>query len=66
MVRQCISFTAWGVYDGDSWIPGTFSGEGYGLLYDVNMQPKVAYSTLQQDLKLAAGTKSHGSSGHGR
>ncbi|WP_440556738.1 endo-1,4-beta-xylanase [Streptomyces sp. SCPE 10] len=59
LVRQCISFTVWGVYDGDSWIPGTFSGEGYGLLYDVNLKPKPAYSTLQQDLKLAAGTVRH-------
>ncbi|MFF7407593.1 endo-1,4-beta-xylanase [Streptomyces murinus] len=59
LVRQCVSFTAWGVYDGDSWIPGTFSGEGYGLLYDVNLKPKPAYSTLQQDLKLAAGTVRH-------
>ncbi|CAG6395014.1 Beta-xylanase [Actinacidiphila cocklensis] len=64
LVSQCISFTAWGVYDGDSWIPGTFSGEGYGLLYDVNLQPKVAYSTLQQDLKLAAGGH-HGPAGSG-
>ncbi|SEM51896.1 endo-1,4-beta-xylanase [Streptacidiphilus jiangxiensis] len=54
LVRQCISFTAWGVYDGDSWIPGTFGGEGYGLLYDVNLQPKAAYVALQQDLALAA------------
>lgn len=63
LVSACISFTAWGVYDGDSWIPGTFSGEGYGLLYDVNLQPKVAYSTLQQDLQLAAGAKHHGPAG---
>jgi endo-1,4-beta-xylanase len=63
LVSQCISFTAWGVYDGDSWIPGTFSGEGYGLLYDVNFQPKTAYSTLQQDLKLAAGPRHHGFAG---
>ena len=56
LVRQCISFTAWGVYDGDSWIPGTFTGEGYGLLYDVNLKPKDAYYALQQDLSLAAGT----------
>ncbi|GLW56336.1 endo-1,4-beta-xylanase [Kitasatospora phosalacinea] len=54
LVDQCISFTAWGVYDGDSWIPGTFAGTGYGLLYDVNMAPKPAYYTLQQDLQLAA------------
>ena len=59
LVRQCISFTAWGVYDGDSWIPGTFSGEGYGLLYDVNLKPKPAYSALQQDLELAANGVRH-------
>ena len=57
LVRQCISFTAWGVYDGDSWIPSTFSGEGYGLLYDVNLKPKPAYSALQQDLELANGVR---------
>ncbi|MFC4036293.1 endo-1,4-beta-xylanase [Streptomyces polygonati] len=61
LVRQCISFTVWGVHDGDSWIPGTFSGEGYGLLFNVSMQPKTAYSTLQQDLKTAAGVPRHGS-----
>ncbi|UWE11375.1 endo-1,4-beta-xylanase [Actinacidiphila bryophytorum] len=60
LVSQCISFTAWGVYDGDSWIPGTFAGEGFGLLYDVHLQPKTAYSTLQQDLSVAAGTRHHG------
>ncbi|MEV4561358.1 endo-1,4-beta-xylanase [Kitasatospora sp. NPDC049285] len=54
LVRQCVSFTAWGVYDGDSWIPGTFSGTGYGLLYDVAMKPKPAYVALQQDLALGA------------
>jgi len=55
-VRDCISFTVWGVYDGDSWIPGFFSNpqEGYALLYDVNMAPKAAYTDLQQDLALAA------------
>ncbi|MFF8991654.1 endo-1,4-beta-xylanase [Streptomyces sp. NPDC014983] len=59
LVKQCISFTAWGVYDGDSWIPDTFGGEGYGLLYDVNLKPKAAYSALQQDLRLAAGAPRH-------
>jgi endo-1,4-beta-xylanase len=59
LVRQCISFTAWGVYDGDSWIPGTFSGEGYGLLYDVNLKPKAAYFALQQDLASAAHPAHH-------
>ncbi|MGW3267149.1 endo-1,4-beta-xylanase [Streptomyces sp. NPDC001056] len=60
LVKQCISFTAWGVYDGDSWIPDTFGGEGYGLLYDVNLKPKAAYSALQQDLRLTAGGPRHG------
>ena len=59
LVRQCVSFTAWGVYDGDSWIPNTFSGEGYGLLYDTQLQPKQAYFALQQDLRLAAGPARH-------
>jgi endo-1,4-beta-xylanase len=65
LVRACISFTAWGVYDGDSWIPGTFSGEGYGLLYDVNLKPKQAYFALQQDLALAANVNHRGDSGAG-
>ncbi|MFE9428515.1 endo-1,4-beta-xylanase [Kitasatospora sp. NPDC006697] len=60
LVPQCISFTAWGVYDGDSWIPGTFTGEGYGLLYDVNLKPKPAYFALQQDLAVGAGSAHRG------
>ncbi|MFC8447955.1 endo-1,4-beta-xylanase [Kitasatospora sp. NPDC057223] len=66
LVRQCISFTAWGVYDGDSWIPGTFSGTGYGLLYDVNMKPKDAYFALQQDLAIGADTAHRGGKGGGK
>src|SRR3954454_8605748 len=54
-VRQCISFTIWGVTDASSWIPAVFSGEGYALIYDVNLNPKPAYTVLQQDLRLAAG-----------
>jgi len=53
-VRSCISFSVWGFGDADSWVPGTFAGEGYAGLYDVNLQPKPAYSDLQQDLELAA------------
>src|SRR5581483_6779128 len=54
MVRQCTSFTVWGVSDAVSWVPGVFVGEGYATLYDVNLQPKLAYTTLQPDLQLAA------------
>jgi endo-1,4-beta-xylanase len=54
-VRDCISFTIWGVDDRDSWVPGVFTGEGYATLYDTNLQPKTAYTVLQQDLIGAAG-----------
>ena len=52
-VRSCISFTVWGFGDADSWIPGFFKGEGFGGIYDVNLQPKAAFTDLQQDLQLA-------------
>jgi endo-1,4-beta-xylanase len=55
VVPQCISFTAWGFGDADSWVPPFFTGEGYATLYDVNLNPKPAYFALQQDLKLASG-----------
>jgi endo-1,4-beta-xylanase len=52
-VRNCISFTVWGFGDADSWVPGFFTGEGYATIYDVGLQPKPAYTSLQQDLSLA-------------
>jgi endo-1,4-beta-xylanase len=53
-VPECISFTIWGFTDADSWVPGTFTGEGYATIYDVNQAPKPAYFALQEDLQLAA------------
>ena len=53
-VRQCISFTVWGFGDADSWVPGFFTGEGYATIYDVDLNPKPAYTAMQQDLRLAA------------
>ena len=53
-VPQVISFTIWGFTDADSWVPGTFAGEGYATIYDVNQQPKPAYYELQADLELGA------------
>jgi endo-1,4-beta-xylanase len=53
-VQQLISFTVWGFTDSDSWVPGTFAGEGYACIYDVNQQPKQAYYDLQNDLQLGA------------
>jgi len=53
-VPEVISFTVWGFSDDESWVPGTFAGEGYADIYDVNLNPKPAYFALQQDLQLAA------------
>ncbi len=53
-VPRCLSFTVWGFGDANSWIPGFFEGEGYADIYDVDLHPKPAYTTLQQDLRLAA------------
>jgi endo-1,4-beta-xylanase len=53
-VPECISFTVWGFGDSESWVPGTFHGEGYADLYDVNLNPKAAYYAFQSDLALAA------------
>jgi endo-1,4-beta-xylanase len=52
-VRDCISFTVWGFGDANSWIPGFFTGEGYASIYDVGLNPKPAYTNLQQLLRLA-------------
>jgi endo-1,4-beta-xylanase len=53
-VPELLSFTVWGFTDADSWVPGTFTGEGYATIYDVNLNPKPAYYALQQDLRLAS------------
>jgi endo-1,4-beta-xylanase len=62
-VKACISFTVWGFDDAESWIPGTFKGEGDADLYDVNLNPKPQYTALQQTLSLAAGAPNRGGSG---
>lgn len=54
-VQECVSFTIWGVGDAYSWVPGVFTGEGFALIYDVDLQPKHAYTVLQEDLELAQG-----------
>jgi endo-1,4-beta-xylanase len=65
-VAQCISFTVWGFGDADSWVPGFFTGEGYATIYDVNLNPKPAYTELQQDLRLADhGAPHRVETGHG-
>ena len=61
-VKACISFTVWGFADAESWIPGTFTGEGDADLYDVNLNPKPQYTALQQTLSLAPGAPHRGGS----
>jgi endo-1,4-beta-xylanase len=58
-VRSCISFTVWGFGDADSWIPGFFTGEGFGGIYDFNLQPKPAFVDLRQDLQLGVDGAPH-------
>ena len=61
-VKACISFTVWGFADAESWIPGTFKGEGDADIYDVNLNPKPQYTALQQTLSLAPGAPKRGAS----
>jgi endo-1,4-beta-xylanase len=49
-VRECISYTAWGFGDANSWVPSWFVGEGAALLYDMELNPKPQYYDLQQIL----------------
>ena len=42
-VKSCVGMTVWGISDKYSWIPGVFSGEGAGLLWDENYNKKPAY-----------------------
>jgi endo-1,4-beta-xylanase len=59
-VRACISFTVWGFADAESWVPGTFAGEGDADIYDVNLNPKPQYTGLQMTLSLAPGAPDRG------
>ena len=42
----CTGIQTWGISDAHSWIPSTFPGTGAGLMFDVNYQPKPAYSAV--------------------
>ena len=49
-VSGCRAITVWEFTDKYSWVPGTFSGQGAADLYDQNLQPKPAYTAVQQAL----------------
>jgi endo-1,4-beta-xylanase len=42
-VARCTSITVWQISDRDSWIPGTFPGQGAALLFDEDFARKPAY-----------------------
>jgi endo-1,4-beta-xylanase len=42
----CDAVELGGVYDGDTWVPGTFPGMGAPLLFDESFRPKPAYAAL--------------------
>ncbi|MFI0818192.1 endo-1,4-beta-xylanase [Streptomyces sp. NPDC021098] len=49
-VARCTGITVWGFGDRDSWVPGTFPGQGAADLYDSNYQPKPAYNAFRDGL----------------
>jgi endo-1,4-beta-xylanase len=52
-VEACTSYTVWGVSDANSWIPGWFTGQGAGLLFDMHDNPKPQYEALREVLRAA-------------
>jgi endo-1,4-beta-xylanase len=56
-VSRCVGVTQWAVGDADSWVPGTFSGQGAATMFDQNYNPKPAFSAVQNTL--AGGSSSN-------
>jgi len=50
-VRRCVDFTVWEFTDKYSWIPGVFTGQGAGDIYDENLAPKPAFGSLLDALQ---------------
>src|SRR5262249_49288922 len=48
---NCKALLTWGFTDKYSWVPGFFPGWGDALIYDMNYQPKPAYSALKGALE---------------
>jgi len=47
---KCVGITVWGVDDGHSWVPSTFSGQGDALLWNSSYQKKAAYTAVSNAL----------------
>ncbi|WP_345598376.1 endo-1,4-beta-xylanase, partial [Thermocatellispora tengchongensis] len=53
-VTACAGVTIWGFTDKYSWVPETFPGEGFALIYDNNYGQKPSYTAVHD--ALAGGT----------
>lgn len=47
---KCVGITIWGVDDGHSWVPQTFSGQGDALLWNSGYNKKAAYNSVADAL----------------
>jgi endo-1,4-beta-xylanase len=47
------SRSVWGFGDANPWVPGFFTGEGYACIYDVNLNPKPAFTDMQYEVMVA-------------
>jgi endo-1,4-beta-xylanase len=54
-VSRCVGVTQWAVGDADSWVPGTFSGQGAATMFDQNYNQKPAFTAVQSTLAAAGG-----------
>jgi endo-1,4-beta-xylanase len=54
-VSRCVGVTQWAIGDADSWVPGTFSGQGAATMFDQNYNPKPAFTAVQNTLAAAGG-----------
>ena len=52
-VSRCPGITQWNISDADSWVPGTFPGQGAATMFDSNYQPKPAYNAVVTTLSNA-------------
>ncbi len=51
---NCKALVLWGFTDKYSWIPGTFPGYGDALIFDLNYQPKPAYTAIRDSLPVGS------------
>jgi len=45
-IAHCPGITQWNISDADSWVPGTFPGQGAATMFDSNYQPKAAFTSV--------------------